>query len=108
LRFALVEDVVRYPGGNGQRLHHYVVRDFPGGVKGFVLEDSTAKLGAKINLSEIRKKLTIYLDNCHEKKRFPIDDRPLDLKNLKVVAFIQDNDFKEIKQAAQVNLDDTK
>src|SRR5262249_16651278 len=34
LRLVLIEDVVRYPGTNGQRLHHHVVRDFPGGVKG--------------------------------------------------------------------------
>ena len=26
LRFVLVEDVARYVGGNGQRLHHHVVR----------------------------------------------------------------------------------
>jgi len=108
LHFALVEDVVRYPGGNGQRLHHFVVREFPGGPQGFVLDESTAKFGVKINIPELRKKLNVYLQNCNERKRFPIDDRPLDLKNLKVVAFIQDNDFKEIKQAAQIRLDDVK
>src|SRR5205807_9525450 len=37
LRFVLVEDVVHYAGGNGQRFHHHVVRALPGGARGFAL-----------------------------------------------------------------------
>ena len=35
---------------------------------------------------------------------FGNDDRPLELKNLKLVAFVQDNDSKTILQAVQVDL----
>src|SRR5262249_49869187 len=43
LRFVLVEDVVRYPGTNGQRFHHHVVRALPGGVSGIALTEKSVQ-----------------------------------------------------------------
>src|SRR5262249_55883283 len=43
LRLALVEEVVRYPGGNQMRFHHRVVRSLPGGAKGIALPEKTGK-----------------------------------------------------------------
>jgi hypothetical protein len=96
LRFVVVEDVVRFAGRNGQRLHHHVVRAFPGGVEGFPIKEKTAKPTASFSLADLEKSLTGYL----EKKNFSEEDRPLKLADLKVVAFVQDDDSKEIIQAA--------
>ena len=107
LRFVLVEDVVRYIGSNQQRLHHHVVRDFPGGVAGFKLDQKTAKHKASIDLSALRKKLNQYLDDYTKENptsRFPNPARPLALKKLKVVAFVQDDGSKKVYQAVQVDV----
>jgi hypothetical protein len=106
LRLVLAEDVVSYAGGNGQRLHHHVVRAFPGGVDGLSLKESSAKQEAAVKLEELRKTLKSYLDSVNKKRKFFDEDQPLDLKHLKVVAFVQDDETKEVFQAAQVDLAD--
>ena len=104
LRFVLIEEVVRYPGHNRQRLHHHVVRAFPGGVKGFALLDASAKKKASVNLAELRKALTSYLDRAAKEQPFLDDERPMNLRHLKVVAFIQDDKSKEVLQAVQTDV----
>ncbi|HEY7312289.1 MAG TPA: hypothetical protein VH643_23195 [Gemmataceae bacterium] len=108
LRLVLVEEVVRYPARNGQRLHHCVVRAFPGGVNGFALLDNSVKKKATVNLADLKKSLNAYLDKAAKAQRFPDDNRPLDLKRLKVVAFVQDDRSKEVLQAAEANVPDPK
>jgi hypothetical protein len=44
------------------------------------------------------------LDEYGKAHAFPNSRRPLDLKNLRVVAFIQDDQTKEVLQAAQVDV----
>jgi hypothetical protein len=104
LRFALVEEVVRYPGRNQQRLHHHVVRAFPGGVEGFALLETTAKKKVSFSITELKKTLGDYLDKSAKQQPFLDDERPLNLKNLKVVAFIQDDKSKEVYQAIQMDV----
>jgi hypothetical protein len=98
----LVEEVARWPGSNGQRLHHHVVRAFlgEGGVKGTPLTEASSNKSASVNLVDLQKALNEYLD----KKNFDADSRPLDLKHLKVVAFVQDEKTKEVMQAAEADL----
>ncbi|CAN5157941.1 hypothetical protein BH10PLA2_BH10PLA2_07710 [soil metagenome] len=105
LRFVLVEETIKYVGGNKLRFHHHVVRDLPGGVKGVALNEANSKHTASVNLTELRKNLVKYLDEAAEKRPFPYADRPLDLKNLKVVALVQDDASKEILQVVQVDID---
>jgi hypothetical protein len=106
LRFALVEDHVRYAGGNGQRFHHCVVRSFLGGVNGLALTNKSSDQSAKVNLDELRGKLNEYLDNFVKTPgaEFPRPDRPMSLKGLRVVAFVQDDATNEVLQAAQVEI----
>ena len=104
LHVVLVEDVVRYPGNNGQRLHHDVVRAFADGVEGTEMKDATSKQKASFDLSELTKTLTSYLEDANKKRPFMDDERPLALKNLRVIAFIQDNESKEVLQAAEVEV----
>jgi hypothetical protein len=108
LRFVLAEEVVRYYAApNGQRLHHHVVRDFPGGVEGTPLPEKAAKRTVKVSIPAVRKELEGYLDLVASKQPFPDDDRPLDLRQFKAVAFVQDDTTKQVLQAAQVDVPET-
>ena len=104
LKLALIEEKVRYQGSNNMRYHHHVVRAFPGGVEGVALKDKTGKHAATVDLAELRKTLIKYLDSTAKKTPFPNSDRPLDLKNLRVVAFVQNDKTKEVLQAVQVEV----
>ena len=110
LRFVLIEEVVRYPGGNGQRLHHHVVRAMPGGADGFALKDEDREAerhGQPRRSAEVARRVH---DQVQQGRRGPFvdDEHPLHLKKLKVVALIQDDDNKEILQAVQVDVPDAK
>jgi hypothetical protein len=100
LRFALIEEEVRYVGTNGVRLHHHVVRALPGGPNGFAVK--SGKQTASVDTDELRKTWMKYLDSVAKKAPFPSEARPLDLKKLSLVAFLQDDRTKEVLQATQV------
>ena len=109
LRFALVEERVRYRGGNGIRYHTAVVREMPGGVKGTPLTKKTQDVTATINVGELRVKLAKSLDDYAKAEgEFPRPDRPLALTNLKLVAFVQNDATGEVLQATQVSIDGAK
>ncbi len=106
LRFAVTEETVRYAGGNGVRFHHHVVRAMPGGVKGFALTKKEQEESVVVNADDVRKELTQSLDEfVKQQGPFPRGDRPLALKNLKVVAFIQDDATNEVLNAVQIDLE---
>jgi hypothetical protein len=108
LHLVIVEEIARYPGSNGQRLHHQVVRGFPGGVAGIAMKEKTSNHDVTINPDEIRKSLDGYLAGF-KPGNFAADERPLDLKKLKLVAFIQRNGSnKEVYQATQIDLPEMK
>ena len=105
LRLLLVEETIRYVGGNKIRFHHQVVRAFPGGVAGVAVKDKTLRHTADLDLNELRKDLNKYLDNFAATKRpFPNAERLLNFANLRVIAMVQDDDSAEILQATQVEL----
>jgi hypothetical protein len=104
LRLVLIEDVARYAGGNRQRLHHHVVRDFPGGADGLTVKEKSATQKVVVSIPELREKLAKYLEEAEAEHGFPTSARPLDLKKLKVVAFLQDDDGKEVLQAIQADV----
>ena len=105
LRFALAEERVRYTGGNGVRYHHMVMRSMPGGVKGFPLTKKTAEQSVPFDPEALRAELTKYLDDfAKEQSPFPRPDRPLGLKNLKLIAFVQNDATREVLHAVQVDV----
>jgi hypothetical protein len=104
LRLLLVEEQIRYVGGNKLRFHHQVVRAMPGGADGIALKEKTSRHAVSANLAELRQELTKYLDTYAAERAFPNPDRPMDLKHLKVIALVQDDKTKEILQAAEFDL----
>ena len=60
-----------------------------------------------VDLDQLRKDLSTYLTEFEKKdadNKFPNPQRPLELKNLRVVAFIQDDSKLEVLQATQVDV----
>jgi uncharacterized protein (TIGR03067 family) len=104
LRLLLVEECIRYVGGNRVRFHYNVVRKLLGGAYGFALTERESKHTATVDLDELRKSLTTYLDEHNTVQPFSNADRPLDLNKLRVIALIQDDTTREILQGMQVEV----
>jgi hypothetical protein len=106
LRLALVEETVDYKGSNGIPSYHNVVRDMPGGVTGIAVKDRAAKQSVTIDLDELKKDAKKYLDNwaAENEAKFPGKVPEMELKNLRVVAFLQNDKTKEVLQAVQVDV----
>lgn len=105
LRFALAEERIRYTGGNGIRYHHMVVRSMPGGAKGFPLPKNSAEHTVSIDPESVRAELVKYLDGfAKQEGPFPRPDRPMALKDLKLIAFVQNDATREILHAVQVDV----
>lgn len=104
LRFVVLEDLVRYPGGNKQRLHHHVVRGFPGGLEGVALTEKSGTYKQTLDLKKLKIALLDYLEEANKTTPFLDEARPLELQNLKIVALIQNDETKEILNAVQVNV----
>ncbi|MFT3883843.1 MAG: hypothetical protein QM703_29955 [Gemmatales bacterium] len=105
LRLFLVEETIKYVGGNRLRFHHQVVRAMPGGPEGVVINNKTFKHQVNVDVGSIRGELTKYLDGFAANRSFPNPARPLDLKNLRVIAIVQNDKTAEIVQAAQLEAD---
>ena len=105
LRILIAEETIRYAGSNKIRLHHNVVRSFAGGVEGIALKEAASRHKTSIHLGNLRTDLTRYLDNFEATVRpFANPARPLAFDNLRVIAFVQDDNTLEILQAAQVEI----
>lgn len=105
LRLALVEAEVAYAGPNRVPTHHHVVRAMPGGAAGTPLKEGAGKASATVDLGELRKQLTKYLEEfAKDNEPFPGKLPSLEMKDLHVVAFLQDDKTKEVLQAVQVDI----
>jgi hypothetical protein len=102
LRLALVEEQVRYVGTNSLRFHHHVVRALPGGAAGFPLTQKSARHTATLDLGELQKALRSSMAKFN--KRGSADKKLIPFNNLRVVAFIQSDESKQILQAMQVEV----
>lgn len=105
LRIAIAEPLVRYRGGNGVRYHQCVVRGFAGSPDGFAMARTANELQLSVDLSEIRTSLNRELDEFEKRAQDGVfAARPLDLRKLLVVAFVQDDTTAEVLQAAQIEV----
>ena len=107
LRVVLAEKQIKYIGGNRLRFHHHVVRAMPGGAGGKALTDGAGKVELTVKLSELRKELDDYLgDFTTQKGPFPNPRPPIELRNLTVVAFVQDDTSKTVLDAVSAPVAD--
>jgi hypothetical protein len=97
LRLALVEDWVRYKGGNGLQYHHRVVRAMPKGAEGISLKQKGMEHQATVDIVELRASLNKFLNEDYSE-----GPRPMRMRNLSVVAFVQDDANFEVLQAVNV------
>jgi hypothetical protein len=105
LRLALVEAEIDYKGTNGIPSYRHVVRDMPGGPDGFAVKEKTAKQAVSVDLDELKKELQKYQDGLKKRNvTFPGKVPEMEFKNLRVVAFLQNDRSKEVLQAAQVDV----
>lgn len=106
LRLALVEDWVRYKARNGLSYHHRVVRALPGGAKGIALTGKTGEITATVDVEELRNNFNKYLDEVAKEDPFPDSQRPMRMRDLHVVAFVQNDMTGEILQAVDAKVRD--
>jgi hypothetical protein len=108
LRLLVVEETVKYAGSNGIRFHHHVVRAMPGGAAGVAVKDKSFKHTAAVDLGEVRKGLTKYLDEYvaeNPNRPFARPDRPMDMKAVRVIALVQNDKTGEILQSMQIEVE---
>src|SRR5262249_22176549 len=109
LRLALIEDVVEYKGTNGIPSYRHVVRAMPGGAEGVAIKERTGKQSATVDLDEVKKDIKKYLDDQTTKgMKFPGKVPEVELKNLRVIAFVQDDKSREVLQAVQADVKNEK
>jgi hypothetical protein len=106
LRVVLVEEEVAYTGPNKVAEHQNVVRAYVGGLGGEKITDQSLNKTLTIDVDEVRKNLREYLEKVEKKGGFPGKERPLDLKKLRVVAFVQNEETREVLQAVQADVND--
>jgi hypothetical protein len=102
LRIALTEESVRYVGGNKLRFHHHVVRAFPGGLEGKDLSSGSGQVNVKLNLADLRRDLEQKNSKDAQRRPFPTGLPEIALKDLSVVAFVQDDADKAVLHAVSV------
>jgi hypothetical protein len=99
LRIALAEERVFMRGLNGVREHEMVVRTFLGGPQGAELKDGKLHYEGSVDLKAIRVQLNDQLSAEEESHKIKFPAKPLELAHLKLVAFVQNDQSREIYQA---------
>jgi hypothetical protein len=103
LRLALVEESVPYTGHNRLPSHHYVVRVMPGGAEGRALEGGKIRLEDTVQLSKVRSSQEAYVKaypgSPESRGSFPGPLPPIELKKLRVAAFVQDDGDRTVLDA---------
>ncbi len=102
LRLALTEESIRCIGINKLRYHHHEVRDFPGGLEGRDLSSGSGELRITINVADLKRDIENYLSHYSKERAFPNSFPDIALKDLTVVAFVQDDADKTILHAVAV------
>lgn len=89
LRLALAEENVEFSAPNGIRRHGMVVRTMLGGPKGISAKQGKLKFSLPMPLAEIKLRQLGYLHSYEQGKRMQFPKKPVELKPLHLVAFVQ-------------------
>lgn len=108
LRLVLVEEMVRFTGGNALRFHHHVVRALPGGSEGIALADGQCQTEQTVKISDVRTALEKYVSEFQKAAAFQSPPPRIKLENLEVVALVQDDGDKSVWHAVTVPVREAK
>ncbi|MSR59165.1 MAG: hypothetical protein EXS05_16240 [Planctomycetaceae bacterium] len=102
LRLAVAEDKIAFVAGNGVRFHEMIVRTMPAGVPGVKPDKGQLTFRGNIDLAKLKTKLLKGLAGVERETQSEFEQKPLDLKALHLVAFLQNDETGEILQAAAI------
>jgi hypothetical protein len=102
LRLALAEEEVDFLAPIGIRQHHMVVRAMPGGAAGIGPTDGKFRYNESLDLGQLKQKLADYLNVIESGAKIDFPAKPLTLKPLRLVGFVQNDKTKEILQVVSV------
>ena len=113
LRIALAEKELHYEGGNGVAEHRMVVRTFIGGHDGFELRpNGKARVRESLDLTDLQETLLDYLNEFESENADRFRSGPgfsrkmheIDREQLVLVAFVQNDETKEVYQTRVIEL----
>ena len=102
LRLALSENKIAFVAGNGVRMHDMIVRAMPGGPDGIPAKKGKLSYTGEVDLAKLKTQLGKHLARIESETRSEFKDKPLELKSLHLVAFVQNDDTNEVLQAIAV------
>ena len=102
LRIALAESQVAYKALNGVRRHEMVVRHLVNGDAGVSPRDGALSYTGQINVAKLKAELLANLMKYEKNQGVSFFEKPLDLKSLVVVAFVQDDESRAVLQTIAV------
>jgi hypothetical protein len=104
LRLALVEDEIDFFAPNGIRYHNGVVRGMPGSIEGVSPQKGKLAFQATIPVEEVKQALRAQISQVERELKMTFPAKPLELKRLRLVAFLQDDSNRQVLQAAAISL----
>ncbi len=106
LHVALVENTVHYTGSNGVHFHPNVVRKLLGGAAGTPVGGAKKGFEFRFTLPQIREELKKQLENLEEQSGLKFDGLDLNVtaEKMSIIAFVQENDGKQIVAATMAPL----
>ena len=104
LRLAVVEDEIDMQAPNGIRYHGGIVRSMPGGVEGISPEKGKLSFKGRYSASQIKSALLAHLARAEREYGANFPAKPMELKRLRLVAFVQNDETKAVLQSAAISL----
>jgi hypothetical protein len=79
-----------------------VVRAMPGGPDGLPPKKGKLSYTGEVDLAKLKSQLAKHLAGIESRSGTEFSEKPLDLKSLHLVAFVQNDDTDEVLQAAAI------
>jgi hypothetical protein len=102
LHLVLAEDELHFAAANGIRRHDLVMRHMLGGVEGLPAKNGKFVPPEQPTLAAIRAALSQHLADVEEQSEQQFESKPMRLRPLWIVGFVQDARTKEVLQAAAI------
>ncbi len=104
LRVVIAEDEIHFLAKNGVRSHEMIVRRMVGGPEGIAAKEGKLTMKEAIPLADLKASLSDYLKKYEESENVDFPAKPLELKRLHIVAFVQNDESREVLQTNAVSV----